>query len=287
MKRFSKSIALLLAGAILFGAPALAQSPREILEMEDRIEDLEDQLRALQRSAAQGDLPVVAASEGVNGNQAVLLADMEVRLSQLQNQISLLTGQNEEILHRQQRIEEQLERFQRDVDLRFQDVGTSPALPADEAAVTSTDTAAGLVGGTVATVADTSVLPAGSVQDQYDYSFSLLRKGDYTSAEAAFAAFLQKYPADELSGNAQYWLGETHYVRKNYPQAAAAFLKGFQEYPGGNKGPDNLLKLGMTLAAMGQIREACTAFEELQAAYPEAPQTIVDRTAVQKERNGC
>ena len=42
-------------------------------------------------------------------------------------------------------------------------------------------------------VAAVSVLPQGSVQDQYDFSFSLLRKGDYAGAETAFAEFMTKH----------------------------------------------------------------------------------------------
>ena len=288
MKRFSKLLTPLLAGAIVLSGQAIAQTPRDYYELEDRLEDLEKQIRTLQRTAAQGNLPEIAISGEMNENQAALLADMEVRLTQLQNEISLLTGQNEEILHRQQRIEEQLERFQRDVEFRFQEVGTSSQTVPGESNPNRTGNSLASTNVVLnPSPVDINVLPSGSAQEQYDYSFSLLRKGDYGGAETAFAAFMQKYPDNQLSGNAQYWLGETHYVRKNYPQAAAAFLKGFQDYQEGNKGPDNLLKLGMTLAAMGQVSEACTAFAELEAVYPNAPQTIVDRTAVQKDRNRC
>ena len=66
-----------------------------------------------------------------------------------------------------------------------------------------------------------------------------------------------------------------------------AFLHGFQNYSASNKGPDNLLKLGMTLSAMEKMEEACAAFAELDARYPEAIPAIKEATTRQKERLGC
>ena len=49
--------------------------------------------------------------------------------------------------------------------------------------------------------------------------------------------FLEKHPQDDLASNAQYWLGETYYVRKNYQDAAFAFAEGYQRYPESRKAP--------------------------------------------------
>ena len=56
----------------------------------------------------------------------------------------------------------------------------------------------------------------------------------------------------KLAGNAQYWLGETHYVRRDYKAAATAFLNGYTTFENSPKAPDSLLKLGMTLVVMGE-----------------------------------
>ncbi|MEJ0067645.1 MAG: tetratricopeptide repeat protein [Pseudomonadota bacterium] len=74
-------------------------------------------------------------------------------------------------------------------------------------------------------------LPSGSPKDQYDYAFDLLKRAEYAQAEQALRQFVTAYPSDPLAGNAQYWLGETYYVRNNYSEAAAQFLKGYQTYP--------------------------------------------------------
>ena len=98
-------------------------------------------------------------------------------------------------------------------------------------------------------------MPEGTPQQQYDYAFGLLRQANYAGAEEAFSAFLVENPDHTLAGNAKYWLGETYYVRGNYQQAAVTFAEGFESYPDNSKAPDNLLKLGMSLASLGSTQD--------------------------------
>jgi tol-pal system protein YbgF len=128
----------------------------------------------------------------------------------------------------------------------------------------------------------TAKLPDGTPKAQYDYAFDFLKRQDYPNAESTLREFLKKYPKDPLAGNAQYWLGETHYVRGDYQKAAVEFMNGYQNYPKSNKAPDNLLKLGMSLANIGQTQGACTALGRLNKEYPDAGDQI--RRSVQQER---
>ena len=64
----------------------------------------------------------------------------------------------------------------------------------------------------------------------YETAYGYLLQQDYGAAQSAFSDFLSRYPKDRLAGNAQYWLGETHYVRGQYRSAASAFLKGYKSY---------------------------------------------------------
>ena len=101
-------------------------------------------------------------------------------------------------------------------------------------------------------------------------------------------SFIQRYPNDSLAGNAQYWLGETYYVRKDYNNAAAVFAEGYQKYPKGGKAADNLLKLGMALGQLGQKTDACRApsRDSTTTSRPRPPRS---RTAVATRRRsiGC
>lgn len=130
-------------------------------------------------------------------------------------------------------------------------------------------------------------LPQGTPQERYNYAYRLLVQSDYANAEAAFRAFLGAHPQDMLAGNAQYWLGETYYVRQQYEPAAQAFLQGYQNYPKSAKAPDSLLKLGMTLAAMKKTPEACAALGQLAKEFPNAPTHVKDAAVRERGKLNC
>lgn len=130
-------------------------------------------------------------------------------------------------------------------------------------------------------------LPAGSPKERYDYAYKLLVQSEFADAEAAFREFVAAHGADPLAGNAQYWLGETYYVRQQFEPASAAFLKGYQGYPKGAKAPDSLLKLGMSLTAMKKTAEACAAFNQLGKEFPNAPPHVKDAAGRERGKAGC
>ena len=130
-------------------------------------------------------------------------------------------------------------------------------------------------------------LPQGSTQERYNYAYKLLVQSDYADAEAAFREFVSSHPQDALAGNAQYWLGETYYVRQQFEPAAQAFLQGYQTYPKNAKAPDSLLKLGMSLSAMKKNPEACAALGQLNKEFPNAPPHVKDAANRERGKIGC
>ena len=133
----------------------------------------------------------------------------------------------------------------------------------------------------------TAALPAGDAATLYRQAYGDLLQQDYPASEAAFRQFLALYPNDKLAGNAQYWLGETHFARGDYRSAADAYLKGYKTHQKSDKAPDTLLKLGMSLAALGQKHEACSTFGELDAKYPKAPEALRDQARAERAKAGC
>ena len=121
----------------------------------------------------------------------------------------------------------------------------------------------------------------------YNDAFKKLQDGDYAGAERGFKAFLQSNPKHTLAGNAQYWLGETYYARRDYQNAVTAFAEGYKVYKASPKGPDNLLKLGVTLAALGRKPDACAVFAKFNQDYPRATDLQKRRVAQEHQKNGC
>lgn len=121
----------------------------------------------------------------------------------------------------------------------------------------------------------------------YEQAFSYLKDKDYDSAEKGFQQFLARYPDNDLAANAWYWLGESFYVRNDFEQAARTFAESYQKYPKGPKGPDNLLKLGMSLSALGKKQDACLTYVQLKKQYPNGAMPILSRADQESERLGC
>ncbi len=137
------------------------------------------------------------------------------------------------------------------------------------------------------TMAAVSPEAEGNPKQVYETAYGYLLQQDYGAAEAAFEDFLKRYPSDSLAGNAQYWLGESFFVRGQYKQAAGAFLKGYQTYAKGSKAPDSLLKLAMSLERLGQKDAACSSFGELSTKFPTAPAHIKSKAQSERQRLGC
>ena len=133
-----------------------------------------------------------------------------------------------------------------------------------------------------------AALPDGDAQTLYQQGYGALLQKDYAGAGGRVPpVWSRAYPDDPLAGNAQYWIGETYYVRGQYKNAADAFLKGYKKYKSGEKAPDTLLRLGMALAELGQKDAACSALNELRTKYPEAPEHIREDASAQRKHFGC
>jgi len=151
----------------------------------------------------------------------------------------------------------------------------------------STQPAAAAAGGGEQTAALQYPLAGGTPEEQYNAAFSLLSQANYVEAELALRTFVTQHPEHPLAGNAKYWLGETYYVRQDYQQAAITFAEGYQSYPDNAKAPDNLLKLGMSLASLGSTNDACGTYAELLRRYPNSAPTIQQRAKQERQRLAC
>lgn len=130
-------------------------------------------------------------------------------------------------------------------------------------------------------------LPAASASEQYNIAFGLLKQQDYPAAEEALRAFITQHPNHPQAGSAQYWLGETFYVRGKYTEAASAFAEGYKRYPKGEQAAEDLLKLGMSLARADQKQNACIALAQLDRDFPNPRPAIKDQAIKEKKRLGC
>jgi tol-pal system protein YbgF len=241
-------------------------------------------------------------------------------MTQLEQDLRTVTGRLEEVSYQLRKLDDRLSKVAADMDYRLSQVKAG-----SEGGAAATDTSAreGSTAGTVAAgggaTASTARAPAegppadaeaarakgaaptagppGSSQtagqppktprEQYARAFSLLEKRNYEEAGTGFGEFLKSNPDDPLADNARYWLGETYYARGEYARSAEIFLDSYEKNKTGPKAPDTLLKLGLSLAALGKKKEACASFRELNRAFPNAPGAVKERAAEESKRVGC
>lgn len=176
-----------------------------------------------------------------------------------------------------------------------QDLGVVPANPGDPGA--PLDLSEVLRGDGGAIVADAPALGggqqiadpivSGNPQADYERAYQLMIVGDYEQAEGAFRTFLVSYPGHELTDDARFWIGESLYSRALYRDAAQAFLDAYNASPRGNMAAETLLKLGMSLAQLGQASTACATYAQVVREYPDASNALLQRVAAEQAVAGC
>jgi TolA-binding protein len=126
-----------------------------------------------------------------------------------------------------------------------------------------------------------------SAEEGYEQGERLLSLGRVDEAQRLFREVLAALPEDELAAKAQFGLGETLFIHKDYSEAGWIYAQGYQRDEDGPFAADSLLKLGMALGHLHKLAEACATFDKLDADFPDAPDRI--ESSLQRERRsaGC
>jgi len=295
----------------------------EVMKLRQRIEFLEAQGGA--RPAASATPPAKAFNAPLDGAapQGAApqgAAELRMRFNDMAESLRTLQAHTDRLLLQMQALTQRVESGKADNEFRFQalesgvrranagisSTSSEPEVigfvrraapvegletPVSTSASSSASAAAPLVGeGDLSTLQNFGRQPRAPLKDPkalYNRALKDLQAGKYGGAEADFASLVEAYPSHKLAGNSQYWLGETFYVRRQYKQAAEAFLAGYTTYARSQKAPDSLLKLGMTLNALGEKKTGCDALAELGAKFPDASSSIRKRAQIERKRAGC
>ncbi|MEZ5814171.1 MAG: tol-pal system protein YbgF [Alphaproteobacteria bacterium] len=300
------------------GASALAQSD---WDMKNRVKRLENEIDTLSRAVYRGESP----PPGAGGSGSAVGADVEIRLQQVENDMRELRGLLEQQSYENRQLKDQLERVTSDLELRLNDLEgagasgvsgggarytagnmTENVMP--QVQPRSQAQSVGSAGGQTyqwssSSGGDAESGPSGQLGSYstgragasgtdlaaatYDNAFSLVKNRQYDRAQVELEAFLEAYPGHALAGNAKYWLGETYYVRGNFEKSARVFAEGYQQYPEGSKAADNLLKLGLSLEALGKRSDACIALQQLKKENPAGAAPVLRRADQEMSRLAC
>ena len=124
------------------------------------------------------------------------------------------------------------------------------------------------------------------IKKKYENAIKLLWANKFDEAETHLLE-LKKINPEDLMPNIQYWLGEVYYANKNFQQAIIEFGEGFAKYPDSIKGPDNLLKLGLSFSNLNRKNDACNAFFELELKFKNAAKNVIERSQNERKKLDC
>ncbi|HLZ77737.1 MAG TPA: tetratricopeptide repeat protein [Sphingomonas sp.] len=293
-------IALLLAGT---AAPALAQASDN--SMPGRVDRLEKEMHAVQRKVFPGGnpqyfepqiAPPAAAPAEAGSPSGSVVTDLSQRVSALEQQVQQLTNQAEENGHRLSQLEQQYTKLQGDTEFRLNALEGHGAAPAPQGAPAAGATAATppfgpggrnpIAGKPAPTTAPTrppadssasrpapaeeapSIAKTGDpAEDGYMLGYMLWTQKRYGDAEAELQKVVSKYPKHKRASYAQNLIGRAYLDDGQLSEAAKAFYASYKQFPRGERAPDSLYYLGVTLTKLKKNSDACQAYAEFQDVY--------------------
>ena len=308
-------ISKLLIFTIIFSIITYSSAQEE--ETNEIIEKLKKDIKTLEKAVySQSNENNFSTSKTLTSNDEDVLTRHLLKLSEIEQQFQELTNKFEEINFKIDRLSTRLSKVQADNQLRFQEL----EIGAGAKKITSTKNKKSLPGssepqdlgtisykdtetkelvqktqsvettGTIVTetfVSEEKILPKGSPKEQYNFATSLLKQGDYSTAERALREFVIENPEDKMAGNAQYWYAETFRIRQLYTDAASAYLEGYQKYPKSEKAAINLLKLGVSLVQIGEKDQGCLMIVGVKKEYPKAKQSVLQKAQYEEKKFDC
>ncbi|MGV6853291.1 MAG: tol-pal system protein YbgF [bacterium] len=234
--------------------------------------------------------------EGTQGGNQ-LVVDLVTQIDQLKTEIAELRGLLEQQDYELERLKSQQKDQYLDLDARITQLGTTQPVNSKYSVHTNqsnTTSVTNIAPPEVATVIDAgvqtqginnsigqpdvSIIEADPIEEKrsYEEAFADLKSGNYAESARKFSAFVDRYPDSELADNAQYWLGESYYVTRNYKIALDVFQSFLNRYPESSKLPDTLLKLGFTFFELKDWDQSRKYLQEVVDRYPG---TTVERLA--------
>ena len=280
------------------------------------LEKLRKDVSTLEKAVySQSSEKTINTSTVLSNNDEDVLTRHLLKLSEIEQQFQQLTNKFEEINFKIDKLSSRLSKVQADNQLRFQELEVGnvnntvnlnseknlpgSSQPQDLGSITYKDTETKDLVQKTQSIETTSsvvtenfvneekILPKADPKEQYNFATSLLKQGDYTTAERALREFVIDNPEHSLAGNAQYWYAETFRIRQLYTDAASAYLEGYQKYPKSEKAAINLLKLGVSLVQIGEKDQGCLMIKGVKKEYPKAKQSVLQKAKYEEKKFDC
>lgn len=117
--------------------------------------------------------------------------------------------------------------------------------------------------------------PSTTAGNLYKDAYETFQRGDLEGGRRKFEAFLKQYPNTDLSDNAQFWIGETYFLKKEFEKAILEYEKVIVKYPEGDKVSSALLKQGLSFLELGDKTNARNLLRRVVERFPQTEQAEI------------
>jgi TolA-binding protein len=126
--------------------------------------------------------------------------------------------------------------------------------------------------------------PPGTTADSlYQDAYRDKNAGNYELALNELNSFLKWYSSTDLAPNAQFWIGDIYFTKRQFEDALAAFDAVLTRFGKNNKSLDARYMKGRTLVQLGRKTEAANEFREVIRAAPRGERTSSSACSALKE----
>lgn len=256
-----RRIVFLFALVPALALPSLARADKDCQRMQVQVTALQGQIADWQRKSADSLVELQRLTALIAEQNALLNRALDEGATQDE---AVLTSMQE----MRDRVSEVLERLEA---LRM--AGNVAAPVADGSALTGAegegvvDPATGeVVGG-----------PVPAPRELYSQAYADFARGNFDLAIQGFTDYMTHYPDTDFTDNAQYWIGECLYGKKEYAEAIEAWNTLFRDHPSSDKLPDGRVKKGMALERLGRRSQALVEYRYVVDRYPTSPAARIAR----------
>lgn len=121
-------------------------------------------------------------------------------------------------------------------------------------------------------------------KQEFEAALANLRKGDFAAAQAAYMAFLKRYPQSGYKSSSLFWLANAQYALRDYKAAAGNFRVLAASDPQHPRTPEALLSMANCQIELKDTKAARKTLEDIVTAYPQSEAASAARERLVKLR---
>ena len=211
---------------------------QELRDVQYRVDSLHSELTSLQKKSLEEQK---TQSEMLR----LIRADQQVRFNELDRKVSAIEGNLSENQNRLSKIDEKTAEFQKKIVAK---------LVADSMAANS---------------------KTEEIEKLFQIAMSDFNAGRYDIALSGFKDISTQFPESSMAEEAEYWIAECMYAKREYTNSEKAYITFIKKYPGGSKMCVSLYKLGLAYDKQNKTKSKKMVWKKLLEQCPDSQEAQV------------